>query len=216
MSTDFEMTLPELMKIAAGGRTQKEFCAACGITESQYSRILNGKLKRPPRESTLLKVAQQSGGRVSFSDLMAAAGYRYIIDSRNTLPITKRHLTACVLSTVFSLEREFYVSHTDGFDLTVTIAYTDNLFYWHFKCASEKEPDIKKDYQDVLYVPCGNTTRISFISDRPSVAEKYAALLPPSISANLSVIVVDPVSLTIVKEHLLKETADAPAFPYAF
>lgn len=65
----------ELLGKARGKRQQKEFAEAIGMSKTYLNMFINEKFDRPLTPKMLIKIAKASEGRVSYSDLLDAAGY---------------------------------------------------------------------------------------------------------------------------------------------
>jgi hypothetical protein len=77
---DFEWNQEEyikLLKIAQGDRQQKIFAEDAGISAAYMNKALSGKYKKPFMPALLRKIADASEGRVTYKDLLIAAGYDY-------------------------------------------------------------------------------------------------------------------------------------------
>ena len=65
----------ELLDKARGKRQQKEFAEAIGMSKTYLNMFINEKFDRPLTPKMLIKIAKASEGRVSYSELLDAAGY---------------------------------------------------------------------------------------------------------------------------------------------
>ena len=65
----------KLIKDALGQSSITEYSNKSEVNRTYISKIINKKLARPPSPEILKKLATASKGRVSYKDLMAAAGY---------------------------------------------------------------------------------------------------------------------------------------------
>ncbi len=73
---DFNMELfADLCRKAIGSSTQKQFSSDTGLSPTLINRCLNKKLPANPSPSTIATIAGCSEGRVSFAELLDAAGY---------------------------------------------------------------------------------------------------------------------------------------------
>lgn len=88
--------LSDLIKQAQGDISLNNFARQCKISSSTISRIINRINSSPPSPSTLQKVAACANSRVTYDELMKAAGY---IDSDENIeaPMEKSNLilSAC-------------------------------------------------------------------------------------------------------------------------
>lgn len=66
-----------LLKKAQGDRQQKTFAQDAGVSIAYMNKALSGKYTKPFMPSILRKIAAASEGRVSFKELLTAAGYDY-------------------------------------------------------------------------------------------------------------------------------------------
>ncbi len=73
---DYEKYL-NLLKKAQGDRQQKIFAANAGVSIAYMNKALSGKYTKPFMPNILRKIASASEGRVSYKDLLTAAGYDY-------------------------------------------------------------------------------------------------------------------------------------------
>jgi transcriptional regulator with XRE-family HTH domain len=65
----------DLIKKAIADDTGKDFADKSGVDRSYLSKFLNQKYTNPPSPEILSKISRASGNRVSYDELMAAAGY---------------------------------------------------------------------------------------------------------------------------------------------
>lgn len=65
----------ELILLAIGNRSLNQYALNCEVSSAHISRLSRELLDTPPHPETLKKMAKASQGRVSYKELMEAAGY---------------------------------------------------------------------------------------------------------------------------------------------
>lgn len=66
----------ELIILAIGkSRSLNQYALNCDVSSAHISRLSRGLLETPPHPEVLLKMARASQGRVTYAELMTAAGY---------------------------------------------------------------------------------------------------------------------------------------------
>ena len=73
---DFNKELfAELLKKAQGDRQQNTFAEDIGMSKTYLNAYLGGKKDKPLTPSTIRRIAEASGNRVSYEELLCASGY---------------------------------------------------------------------------------------------------------------------------------------------
>lgn len=74
----------ELIISAIGkSRSLNQYALTCEVSSAHISRLSRALLDTPPHPEVLLKMAKASQGRVSYSELMSAAGYIDTLEEQN-------------------------------------------------------------------------------------------------------------------------------------
>ncbi len=73
-----DRTLPELVDVAKGSRTTKEFAAQCGINPNKLYRIISCKHKRPVKKDVIEKIADNASCGITYEMLEKANTYNRV------------------------------------------------------------------------------------------------------------------------------------------
>ena len=74
----------ELIILAIGkSRSLNQYALNCDVSSAHISRLSRGLLETPPHPEVLLKMARASQGRVTYAELMTAAGYIEDVEKEN-------------------------------------------------------------------------------------------------------------------------------------
>lgn len=234
---DFDNNLySEVLLKAKGGRTQKEFADACGLSLAYICKHLNKKLDKAPIPSTLRKIADAGAvNGVTYADLLEAAGYdstKYISSTSKSLPFIdsnsnhdnnfKEVAEGIITRSLF--RKNLVLSSTPSdkssfYDLQVEIQ-NNNIDRWCFKfihSASEIANLPGDAFANRLYAYYGyistmagnNRTHVTFVTDSTDVYDFYTSTPPLSLASVISIILVDTNSFSILKEEYVRTGIDA-------
>jgi len=67
--------LIELLNKAKGDRSLNQFASCCKVDAGHLSRVLRGRMVNAPSPETLKKIAENAQNRVTYEELMLAAGH---------------------------------------------------------------------------------------------------------------------------------------------
>lgn len=211
---DFDKyALSRLLRLAVGSRTQQEFSKQIGLSAAHLSRLVRGRLDSPPTVYTLKKIASHAENGVSYQALLDACGYSLPENGRENPPGHPkkdcRFLRATILSALETLPVSWTVKPMDAqasYDLSVSFQPLDRsapCWYFYF-LAPQEEPELWREmYMKLLYLPVKPEDKCSFITDSKEIYQQGIEDPPLNLSLALSIILVDPEALVVLKEQWL-------------
>lgn len=205
-----------LLKKALGTRTQKDFAAEIGLSKEHLSRLINQKLDNPPSMETIQAISRHTT-TVSYEELLQAAGYIGDVSAGKvyTLPdldeTDKKLLTATILAALPQLPISWSVEKTSpgsGRDLSIKLKDCP-VSAWHFHCMNHTtdtvmNTQLEANYLKLIFEELKPTEKYSLVTASVSEYDKYLSRVPRNLSVNLSVILIDTVSMKVLQETLLQ------------
>jgi len=209
--------LADLITLAQGGRTQKQFSEDCGLSKSYICRFLGGKFDKPPIPSTLKKIAATAANNVTYKDLLDAAGYdsdKYTASSA----VIQEHAAfeKLALATVTSSLSQSNISWTAtpsgkrslaDFKINITESSIIKEWWFTFKHEDSLSSDVNSVRQIFYYygmLACRQIEtgmKISIVTDSASLFDTYVQIAPYSLPILISIILVDTRKMSVIKEQ---------------
>lgn len=205
-----------LLKKAIGSQTQKAFAEQAGISKEHLSRLINQKLDFVPSIDTL-KAISRNTSEVSYSELLEAAGYLEDTGVNFTQTVfynesgDLKPLTATILTSISQFGAAWSVdkgTDTSSPDLSIMLedcplkTWTFHFMNNTFSSAIDSQFD--SNMLNLVFQTLAPDSKYSFVTASVSEYEKYTTCIPRNLSINLSIILVDQVSLKVVKETILQ------------
>jgi len=203
-----------LLLLAKGTRSQSAFADEIGISREHLSRLINQKSEFVPAPNTLRSIAASSEERVSYIQLLFVANYLRESDltdlkGSNTASldnIDKKPLTATLMTALSSTPYEWTLKNNLHFDLSIELKPNDNK--WLFICSSNAETakincQLQYNYLQVLKTSANSLDKFSFVTASEKEYISFSKQSPVNLTANLSIILINPHKLEILKEIVL-------------
>lgn len=215
MNTQFDKAaFAALLKKAIGNQTQKDFAKQVGISKEHLSRLINQKLDSIPSMETIQAICRHTT-TVSYPELLEAAGYS---SDLAIVPVSSydasdiKPLTATILASMPQFNITWTVetgAPADMQDLNILLKDCP-LKQWFFHCMNNTtetviQSQFESNYLKLLFDGLEPDSKYSFVTASVAEYEKYVSCIPQNLSINLSIILVNQVSLKVLKETLLKK-----------
>ncbi|MCR4656182.1 MAG: helix-turn-helix domain-containing protein [Lachnospiraceae bacterium] len=229
---DYEFDPQRFVKLlleAKGRRTQAEYASQSGISTAHLNKIMNGSFVKPPTPATIKKLSLCADDRVSYEDLLRAAGYdpaKYITNGDNYYLLKKAaigEITSCLAGLKLEdddLEIKFIKNKLDFYDLGITISDEGGgsvLMDWLFDvCNEDSDMDVTEYIHRRIYTylqsNINEITKVSIVTfnrDMLDSAMKYPRF---HLSFCISVILIDKNTMKIEEETYLRTDSDYRGF----
>ena len=232
MATFEPMVFAALLRKAIGNRTVNQFAKDTGLSRYQISRRLSASLESPPRKTTLVRIALNAQGGVTYEDLLSASGYaeeslREGAGRKAPAEDEARRAKAAVLANISDLDKLCRLtSDTPKIpcDFELLLGEEPSL-RWDFSCIPgevnriEVEKAIDDHYLSLLYTRLGSYFKMSFLTKSEDIFNTCLQKKPENLSANVSVILYEDESLSVLKEEEISRSStdplpDAAAFSF--
>lgn len=224
--------LAELVRKAIGKKTQIQFSEETGISKFHVNRLINGKIDKAPRPKTLFAIAAAAENRVTFSQLLNAAGYDEKEEKSFQLPTfykrkaaitsqeVERFVRLGIATVAMALEKtkyhQVYVDDkktSEDYDFAVQLFSGDKMVRWQVKFLLEMPVRKEKTYTiDFVYYRKINGEEVpeevpvvqSYVTESEELYEALIAMPPATTCAYSSIILINPKRLAIVKSQIVK------------
>ena len=210
--------LGQLIRTAKGSLSNKAFAVKLGINESYLSRLINAKQKNKPSLDLLADIAANASNNVSHDDLLKVAGYQLSSNHQEfTLPnIDYKFMQGAILTSLQSTNFSFpwlVMPTVSTFNLSISIE-DGSINNWHFLFLGFVNPAIRSNqfnthYLNLLFDKDLSHDKISFVTGLEEEYDYYLNHNPQNLNLNLSIILVDEKSLSIVKEDWLTSSSES-------
>lgn len=192
----------ELLDLAIGSRTKKDFAKISGIPATHLSRMVSASCDSVPSTDTLLKIAAHAENNVTYDELLDACGRR---NAKEEAISPEMFMKMTIFSFLESLNIPFTIeTETDiACDLFISLCPTrDTKNRWYFKFLSSNTTNLSSSYQDLLFYDFTPDDKYSFVT----LSEKTYDIViekPVNLNTNLSILLA--YQFEIIKEGWLSK-----------
>ena len=218
----------DLLTKAQGDRTRTQFAKDCGISLPHLSKFFNNRTEKPPIPSTLKKIADHAANGVTYEELLDAVGYNVEAYAKAparkllspNLKLTTEEIKRIGFAVITSaLAQSHYSWSMDGsaranlYDLRINIKDEQHPTRWFFQFLTERPtpyPERAKIerlyayYAHLTVAPTGQRILHSFVTASPELFDLLVENPPLALAMYISVILIDPTTLSIIKTVQLK------------
>ena len=198
-----------LVKKSISDRDIKSFSKETGLSYDYVLRLLNGKFDNRPKRPTIQKIASASKS-VSYNEFMDAAGYTENSSDMDIIGISPSVLpnslfNACLLSELSKKDITWSIKKENKeFPLSINckdMPYDKWSFIFLDKTKlSLLENRLYRYYINLLFSKIRKKKKISFVTNQKEEFNLYKEKIPYNLSVNLTLILIDTSTLTVIKE----------------
>lgn len=228
----------DLLTKAQGNRTRTQFAKDCGISLPHLSKLINNRIEKPPIPSTLKKLADHAANGVTYEELLDAVGYNVEAYAKTSarkllspnLKLTPEEIKQIGFAVITAaLAKSPYSWSVDGqtaenfYDLRIDLKDEQHPSRWSFQFLTEMptpHPErarierLYAYYAHLAIAPSGYKILHSFVTSSPELFDLMVKNPPLALAMYISVILIDPTTLSIVKTVQLKTSfPEDPTLP---
>lgn len=212
---------------AKAGKKQIDFANEIGVSKGYLCKYLNGRFEKPPVPSTLKKIADHCDNRVSFAELLQAAGYspeKYFASSNSNAFLNfDGNLRSYSLSLITTAIDCYMGSTLDRDKMMLTfkediyaamVIFEDKPYsFWQFIPFSPIEDDENSittreltNYigNSILNDPASTKSVYTFVTDSETTYQSLKKMSFPTLISPCSVMLVNTDNNSLIKYSFLK------------
>lgn len=227
VNPDFEVNREELVKLiieAKGNRNRKQFAEDANLSVATVSALVHNRFEKPPTPSSLKKIAE-STDMVSYEKLLRAAGYkpeRYIpkeiIESSRKEKADRANRIVRSIMITYLTDNQYFASLPGKYNANMWSLAGDKIdggrWYLDYVLKDdelhlkyiEQDHVFRKTFEEHLgryILECHKGDRVSMVTDSKELFDYVNNMKPLPIKVEVSVILVDTETISVVGEASL-------------